>query len=258
MSTWLLIRGLTRGSAHWSVFPDVLADRLNATVLPVDVPGNGPLNKLASPTRIEAMTDRCREQARSLGVDPPYRLLAVSMGAMVAIDWATRFPAELEACVVVNTSLRSLSPWHMRLRPAHLMALTRVAFAPMSASRKEAIVLRLTSRRPGASASVLGEWITLRKTQPVSRINALRQLVAAARYRPPPEFSSVPLLVLASRRDSLVDVRCSTTIARHWRSAFEVHSSAGHDLTLDDGPWVAERISEWLFRETLRESRSRR
>ena len=124
--------------------------------------------------------------------------------------------------------------------------LNALALTPRSAIAHERTILRLTSRNPAAAADVLGDWSALRRTRPVSATNALRQLLAAARYRAPVSPPAVPLLVLASRRDRLVDWRCSQELARRWRAEIAVHPTAGHDLTLDDPAWVADQIERWL------------
>ena len=247
MSSWVLLRGLTRESGHWGAFPERLRDRLpEARIVALDLPGNGSMNGLRSPSRIEAMSAWCRDHVRSRGIEPPYRLLAMSMGAMVAIDWAARDPHAVAGCVLINTSLRPFSPWYRRLRPATYPTLLRLALGPMSGARREAAILGLTSRNVAAAAAALEDWTLLRVKRPVSTANALRQLLAAARYRSPPQPPAVPLLVLAGRRDALVDPRCSAQLARRWRADAAMHPSAGHDLTLDDGLWVAEQIGRWL------------
>ena len=245
--TWILLRGLARESGHWGGFAALLQRRHpDARIVALDLPGNGSLNDQPSPGRIEAMTQWCRERLRAQELGPPYRLLALSMGAMVAVDWAVRAPRELGACVLINTSLRPFSPWHRRLRPANYAALFALALTPRPAIAHERTILRLTSRNPAAAADVLGDWSALRRTRPVSATNALRQLLAAARYRAPVSPPAVPLLVLASRRDRLVDWRCSQELARRWRAEIAVHPTAGHDLTLDDPAWVADQIERWL------------
>lgn len=118
----------------------------------------------------------------------------------------------------------------------------------MRGSTREEAILRLTGRNQEAAASVLEHWAGLRATQRVRRSNALRQLVAAARYRPPSQAPAVPLLVLSSRRDALVNPRCSKAPADRWKGDLVMHPSAGHDITLDDGPWVVDQVAEWLRR----------
>lgn len=251
MDTWLLLRGLTRGSGHWSRFHHTLGQRLaGARVVTIDVPGNGALHALRSPDRIEAMTAHCRAQAAALGLAPPYHLLAVSLGGMVAVDWATRAPDELTGCVLVNTSLRGINPWTQRLRPSAWPLLLRAVTATSAAERERAI-LRLTSRNAAVAVRVLPVWTALRQTQPVSAVNALRQLWAAAQFTAPETPPSVPLLVLSSAGDALVDPRCSLAISERWQASSAQHPWAGHDLTLDDGAWVAERVADWLDRPTV-------
>lgn len=247
MSTWVLLRGLTREAGHWGAFPAVLRERLpeGDRVIAIDLPGNGRLNHQRSPIRIEAYVDDCRRQLRALGVATPVHVVAMSLGAMVAADWASRHPAELAGCVLVNTSLRPFSPWYRRLRPANYRALLGVIWPGSSPRAREQTILRLTTRHPLDAAGTVDAWTALREARPVSGANALRQLCAAMRYRASTEVPAVPLLVLSSRCDGLVDVRCSQRLARAWRVPIVEHPTTGHDLPLDDGPWTADRISRW-------------
>jgi pimeloyl-ACP methyl ester carboxylesterase len=246
MSTWILLRGLTRESGHWGHFPALLQQRLQgARILPLDLPGNGRLNQARSPARIEATMEDCRRQLQALGIEPPWHLLAMSLGAMVAVDWAARHPRELAGCVLINTSLRPFSRWYRRLRPANYSALLGLLLAHQTAREREQTILRLTSRHLQSDAPVVDHWTALREARPVSPSNALRQLLAAARYRAPAHAPAVPLLVLGSARDALVDVRCSRRLARQWDVELLEHPTAGHDLPLDDGPWLAEQVGRW-------------
>jgi pimeloyl-ACP methyl ester carboxylesterase len=96
---------------------------------------------------------------------------------------------------------------------------------------------------------VLRDWCEERVKRPVAGLNAMRQLLAAAGYRAPEQGPGVPTLVLAGANDRLVAAQCSKEIAKRWGTALQLHPSAGHDLTLDDGPWVAAAVRHW--RENL-------
>ena len=247
MSTWVLLRGLTRESGHWGRFPEQLRACLPGDqVLMLDLPGSGRWHASPCPARIEALVDDCRRQLDALAVRPPVYLLALSLGAMVAVDWAHHWPGELAGCVLINTSLRPISPFYLRLRPANYPALASLALAPRAAREREAAILRLTSARHGELAAVLDDWVAIREARPVSAGNALRQLWAAARYRAPPCPPQVPMLLLTSAGDTLVDPRCSQRLARVWGLPIAEHPSAGHDLPLDDGPWLAGQIARWV------------
>lgn len=195
--------------------------------------------------RVQDMVTHCRAQLAVRNIKPPYHVLAMSLGAMVAVAWAHEHPQEVAANVLINTSMRPFSPFYQRLRPGNYGALLKLALSGTAPAVWERAVLRLTSNH--GDETVLPLWLALRQTSPVSRANALRQLVAAASFRAPPVKPLVPTLVLASEQDHLVSVECSRTLATHWQCTLRVHTSAGHDLPLDDGPWVAAQVREWLM-----------
>lgn len=245
MNTWILLRGLTREGRHWRDFPRYLSEAFpEDRVCPLELPGNGDLHALTSPTRIPGMASYVRVEAARLKLQPPFRLLAMSMGAMVAAAWAQSHPEEVQACVLINTSFGSFSPLRLRLRPRAWPFLLRVLFTRTERGREQ-LIFDLTSRLGPAAPQVVDEWVAIRQSRPVSTGNALRQLVAAARFRAP-STAPVPTLILASAGDNLVDGRCSAEIARRWACPIAVHPTAGHDLPLDDGPWVTEAVRAWL------------
>ena len=248
MTTWVLLRGLMREARHWGGFPVQFRSAVGAqAMVALDFPGNGSLHAQASPCSVAEMAEHCRTQLGQLGHAPPYRVLALSLGAMVAVAWSEMHPGELERLVLINTSLAPYSPFYHRLRPANYAALTRLLLAP--AARRESLILRLTSNLTSRSArrqQILDQWIAYAGEYPVTRANMLRQLYAATCYRAAPVAPSVPVLLLASQQDRLVDARCSLTLAQHWRCAIRLHPLAGHDLPLDDGDWVAQQIRDWL------------
>ncbi len=241
--TWVLLRGLTREQGHWGEFPDRLRTALpGAQVLMPDLPGNGSLYALQSPTRVEAMADVVRTTLRAAGAKPPYAVLAMSLGAMVSVAWANRYPDELSRMVLINTSLRPFSPFWQRLRPQQYTTLLRLALLPTPPRVREAAILRATTRLITHDEPVLDHWQALRAEHPCSTRNALRQLFAAARFRAPLQAPPVPALLLCSQRDALVDSRCSQAIARAWQRPLAVHPAAGHDLPLDDADWVIAQL----------------
>ncbi|MBK7765130.1 MAG: alpha/beta hydrolase [Sulfuritalea sp.] len=243
--TWVLLRGLTRESRHWGDFPQHLAETLGgARVICLDLPGNGKLNGMDSPRSVEAMADYCHAEFASLGVAPSCRVLAMSLGAMVAVAWAQRHPGDIAAAVLINTSLRPFSPFYRRLRPANYLRLLRALGA--GDRELETAVLEMTTRLVPNPAAVIEEWRQWRRENPVSRRNALRQILAAARYRAPRKRPFDQLLLLAGARDALVDPRCSLQLAAQWDAVVAVHPEAGHDLPLDDAAWVLARVRCWI------------
>jgi pimeloyl-ACP methyl ester carboxylesterase len=243
---WIFLRGLTRESRHWGGFVAQFEAAVpNSRVIALDLPGNGLLNQQASPMRVQDMMEHCRARLKAGNIPPPYRLLAMSLGAMVAVAWASEYANEIATQVLINTSMRPFSPFYDRLRPANYGALLKLFVLSASPEAWERAILRVTSNQTGEA--VLPHWLALRQANPVSRANALRQLATAARFRAPTAPPSAATLVLASARDRLVSVACSKALAGHWQFRLRIHPSAGHDLPLDDGPWVSEQVRDWLM-----------
>ena len=246
--TWVLLRGLTRERRHWGAFPEQFAQFVpSARVIALDLAGNGALCMQRSPCDVDTMAAQCRDALRQRGIDPPVHLLAMSLGAMVATAWAAAAPHEIAAAVLINTSMRPFSPFHQRLRPAQYPTLLRLALTRAPAPDWERAVLAMTSRASDRdAAALLNTWVAYRRECPVSAANALRQLVAAARFRAPAANPFARVLLLGSVADALVDVRCTQQLARHWSCTPRLHPWAGHDLPLDDGAWVAAQVRDWL------------
>ena len=247
-TTWLLLRGLMRESAHWGDFPEALQRALppGAQVITLDFPGTGVQRALRSPGSIASLTDWCRSELKRRGVHGPVHVLAMSMGAMVATEWAYQAPQELAAAVLINTSFAPLSPFYHRLRPRNYLRLLRLVCWYASPLVWEWNILEMTSQRPAERAGVLPQWVLVRQQRPVRRADALRQLLAAARYRVREQAPAVPLLMLASACDGLVDSRCTQLAAQRWTCALRLHPWAGHDLPLDDPAWVVTQVRDWV------------
>ena len=180
-----------------------------------------------------------------LGHTPPYHLLALSLGGMVAKCCSEAHPEEVPAMVLINTSMPPYNPFHHRLCPATYPALIRMALESDPARREETI-LRLTSVR-GAAPDVLAAWSGYARECPVSRLNALWQLLAAARFRANGTPQATRVLLLASSRDRLVNPKCSYALARAWGAKLAGHSQTVHNLPLDDPDWLVQQVQDWKY-----------
>ena len=245
--TWVLLRGLTREARHWGGFAAQLSGALgDEPVVTLDLPGNGIFHQQASPSSVRAMVDFARGQLRRQGLPPPWCLAAMSLGGMVATDWAQRYPQEVARLVLVNTSMRPFSGITERLRPGSWLALAQLAANWGKADNAERIIHRLTCHNTAALAQDTAAWATLRKTAPVSAANAARQLWAATRFSAAGAAPGCPVLLLSSAADRLVSARCSQRVASAWQVRHHSHPWAGHDLPHDDPDWVCQHITRWL------------
>ena len=244
MGNWIFLRGLTRESRHWGDFVALFQHTLQAgQVMALDLPGNGRLNQQRSPLRVHDMVEHCRAELAARHLAPPYQVLAMSLGAMVALAWADAYPQEINANVLISTSMRPFSAFYQRLRPANYAVLLKLIVTRAAPVLWERTILLLTTNQ--TSEAVLPLWLALRRERPVSRVNALRQLIAAARFRASRPRPLTPTLLLASVQDHLVSVECSVALARAWHCPLGLHPSAGHDIPLDDGPWVVDQVRRW-------------
>lgn len=243
MSRWILLRGLTRETGHWADFAQALAERSGGQVIGVDLPGNGECWEHRSPTDVEAIARDVRRRAGAS--QERVRIVALSLGAMAAVEWCRIDPDAIAGCALINTSTSGLSPFWQRLRPANYPRVARMLLPGLSLLERERGVLAMTSARPWAHGGVPEAWAALSQAHPVRPLNAVRQLWAAARYRPPTAPPAVPLLLLASEGDRLVSPRCSRRLAAHWNLPLRMHPWAGHDLPLDDPEWVLRELLEW-------------
>ena len=242
-STWIFLRGLTRSSAHWGAFIAEFEAANDVQVIALDLPGNGMLWQQRSATRVAQMASQCQQELTRRGIHAPVGVLAMSLGGMVAAQWALQQPQSVRELVLINTSARPFNPFWQRLRPLSGVRLMKLALTGAAPQDWEREILHLTSNH--ARHEVLQAWCEERVQRPVSGLNALRQLLAAARYRAPKQGPRVPTLLLAAAHDRLVSAQCSEALAQQWGAALQVHPSAGHDLPLDDGPWVAAAVRYW-------------
>jgi pimeloyl-ACP methyl ester carboxylesterase len=247
MSTWILLRGLTRETRHWGRFPAILRDAVRTdSLLQLDLPGNGALVDQHAPAQVAAMVDFVRMAVSQSSVPGPYRVLAMSLGGMVATDWAQHYPDEIERLVLINTSMRPFSSMMQRLRPQAWPGLLGVALDWRSAPEAEAGIHRLTCNNPAGLADDLAAWVAIRESSPVSRANALRQLWAAARFDAGTTVPRCGTLILSSAAYRLVNPVCSAGLAAAWGAAHLQHPWAGHDLPHDDPVWTSEAVGAWL------------
>lgn len=240
---WILLRGLTRERAHWGDFPE----RLSAAFPDqhfhlVDLPGTGIHYREASPATVRAIREQvCRQVSH---IPRPFSILALSMGGMVALDWAQHAePGELQHLVLINTSSGFSRPWQ-RMQPAAWPKILRL-LVRRELFHRERDILRLTSNRD-IPLSLCKAWYSIQRQRPVSFTNARNQLLAAARFKPLEKRPMADALILASKGDRIASWHCSAELERRWCWTLKLHPDAGHDLPLDEPEWVIRQMGDWI------------
>lgn len=246
---WVLLRGLARESAHWDDFPRRFAAAVpGAQCFPVDFPGTGVHWRKASPSTVAGLMAAVRTEALRRSAkfgQAPLFLLSISLGSMVAIEWARHYPDELAGIVLINTSLGGLNPWYDRLNWRVLPAMLRIA-RERDVARRETAILKLTSSAPAVRADLVEARVDAYRQRPIGGRTVLRQLWAAACFRPRPDKPRIPVLLLSGLGDRMVAPRCTADLGRIWAVEPRRHPTAGHDLPLDDPDWTVRSVREWL------------
>jgi pimeloyl-ACP methyl ester carboxylesterase len=205
--------------------------------------GFGALSQQPVPWHIHGIVDelRARFLAERPAASEPWSILAISLGGMVALHWAARYPQDFARVVVANTSA-NVSPFWERFSLKMAAQLPRLLFGdPLS---RERTILEATVNSPIDRERVAHEWAGWYRERQPRRRAFVRQIVAASRSTLPAQIAA-PVLVLASRADRLVSYRCSERLARAIGARIELHDDAGHDLSLDAPEWICERIKAW-------------
>ncbi|HMN69477.1 MAG TPA: alpha/beta hydrolase [Bdellovibrionales bacterium] len=250
-TTWIFLRGLAREAGHWGGFVEQFARAFpNDEMLPIDLPGTGEFRDQMSPRSIQEIFTFVRaaavQRARSQG---QFKLVAVSLGGMVAQQWLQARPEDLSGCVLINSSARSLSPAIQRLRWQVWPKLLKIV-ANQVVREREKSVIDILINDPDARERALPLWIKLGNEHPVSYLTFASQLWAASRFKGLGAPTKVPVLLLAGMGDRFVDPSCSMALASTWNWPLVKHPWGGHDLTWDDPDWVLVRIREWVNRRS--------
>ena len=242
---WYFLRGLVRGRHHWHGFIEAFERRFpDRKIGLLDLPGNGELFLERSPASVPKMMERVRQDflAQKIPGHDGF-IFALSLGGMVGIEWLLRYPEDFQGAVLVNTSLAHLSPPWQRMRPGAVVNGLKT-IGNITHYDKEILLLENTSNCSDQYEIVAKEWAKEREIHPVSVPNSLRQILAAARYKPARKPTQ-NILLLSSTADRLVSFECSKAIAVNYNWKLQLHSSAGHDLTLDDPKWCLDQVDSF-------------
>lgn len=254
MITLLLIRGLSRQQGHWGEFPAILTRTASQHGLVVnlvfqDLPGFGQRHRQKSPSSIEKIAEYLVPSLENLFVETGQKvhLIGISMGGMVALELARRFPEYCESLVMINSSVKPVSRFYERLRPRAYAAVIKALFHP-SNRESERQILTLSTCYHQNNNDLLDHWLSLRTKQPPNRVAAFKQMLAAAKFQAPVEPPLKKILLIASKKDQIAHYSCTLKLAKLWHLDYLIEYNAGHDLALDAPGWLASAIVKFLIK----------
>jgi pimeloyl-ACP methyl ester carboxylesterase len=235
---WVLIRGLARESGHWGNFPQLLGSKLGVIPLSVNLPGCGDRNAERAGGSVPELLEQMRSE---IPRDEKKVLVGVSLGGMVALQWAQQYPQEVSAVVIINSSARNLNYSWERFRPEAVRTLLAAALS--KPAEREQKILQLVCNSENVRRRYLPTFKALAEHRPVARRNFAKQLRAAYRFSAGKISPAVPGLVAVSDADRLASPRCSRALAAYYEWPLVAHPTGGHDLALEDPAWLADQIT---------------
>ncbi len=243
---WLLLRGLMREADHWGDFPkDLEAQEGVDRVLCLDLPGVGTeSSRIFIPSIKQAVEDlrsRLAIHMQDKG-DEEWGILGISLGGMVAMQWAHDYPNDFKKIVVMNSSARSAPLWKRLTLPS--LAVVAECFLEKDLVKREKKIIDMVLNLRKNDLKVIDSWIKIAQKNNFSKLTAMNQITAASLFELPSRIK-VPMLVLTSRADRMVNYECSVQIAEKFKAPIKIHPSAGHDIAIDDSKWIVEQIKDW-------------
>lgn len=238
---WILLRGLARGRGHWGSFAHKMQEHFpNDEFELLDLKGNGERCHEESPTSVAEFVKDLRAHSKFVKEGKPFNILAVSLGAMITVEWMREYPHEVQRAVLVCTSSSGFSPFYDRYQLRNYLPSMRLAVETNPEKWEREILGMVTNSHERREAEI-GAMIEYSKQNPMQVKNILRQLVAASRYRFPKEAPG-DIKIIGSHGDRLVSPRCSLRIAEGWGLKPVMHSWSGHDIPVDDPKWLIEHL----------------
>lgn len=243
---WILVRGLSRETRHWSKFPAKLQEKYPDSLIRVlELPGVGTKFKQSSPTSIEEFAKALRPEFLTLTKEHrgDWGIIAVSLGGMIAMNWADLYPDDFRYMVTINSSAGNLSGPFDRLSLTAVKQIGKLFFKNDLVER-ERVILELTTRKTAITNELVEKWASFGNEYPLSREVFLKQIYAAARFKVP-QTLSVPYMIICGEGDQLTSPKCSKLLAKHFNIKCHSHPDGGHDLPLDDPDWLVQNIHQW-------------
>lgn len=237
----LMLRGLARERRHWGTVIDMIQQQTEKEVLTPDLPGFGNESEVEPPMSIRQTMEMIRQK---LGAPKKLDIVGLSLGGMVVHEWVRHYPEEINSFVMINSSFGSISPFYKRLRWQIYKQIIDISLAQFPRERERKI-LEIVANSAERREEVLLDWVKVAQERNWNPVHVLKQISAAAIYRPSIEPLKTSGLVLSCLGDRFMDPSCPATLAKALKVPLISHPWAGHDLGVDDPKWLVDRLAEF-------------
>lgn len=243
----VILRGLARGLRHW---PETFLAELEPhfCLVLVDNRGVGKSEVVKTPYSTKDMADDVVRVLDHAEIERAH-LFGMSLGGMIAQWAAIRFPRRIDRLVLGCTTPGGRTSERARL--SVFVSLARARFADEHARAEMEAKYLLSDAFRLRHGEVIARWAELAREEPVARVTAVLQLLAAARHRALDDLHriSAPTLVLSAREDAMVPPSNSRVLARRIQKA-ELHWLPGsaHDFATELPSKTAGLLREFCAR----------
>ncbi len=239
-----LILGISREKRNWKYPIEALQAALpDFEIIALDNPGVGEYHKMNVPLTIGGHIDFLKKNFDKLKGEENY-FLGWSLGGMIVAAWSNRYPKDMNGMILMTSSFGSLQmPW-LRIKPLTVLPLVISIFSK-GRKREDGLFNPICNNEQNREKLVT-EAMVIQKESPVTGINIILQFVAASLFLTKSIKKQHPTLVLGAVNDHLVSYKCSKNIQSFWKTDYQEHPTAGHDIFNDDPEWVTEQVKTWL------------
>lgn len=241
--TIVLLRGLARWSAHWLGFEELVVKQ-GFRVVTIDNRGFGKSSgaRIEKDTTIQELAD---DIAQIISREAPAgaHIVGLSLGAMVGLALGAMKPQLVRSLMMVNSSVGSSGI--SRLSPKAMLAIMKVLVSGGRGYAALSRALLSPSAAENKRQKLATEWKKIDLAAKIPIVFLWRQIAAAREFVGLVEMSAIscPVTIIRCDQDQFVDPRNSDFIHKHIsHSELVRHSSAGHELAIDDPDWFAGQI----------------
>ncbi|MFW7379095.1 MAG: alpha/beta fold hydrolase [Oligoflexus sp.] len=244
----VLLRGLGRSCRYWLDF-DRRVGR-DFQVITLDHRG---LGKSSVALRwwhsIDHMVDDLRCLLDHLKIDRAH-FFGLSLGGMVAMGFAARYPERCQTLMVANSS--SADYWGMRVDPKALQTLTWKAYR--QGFHKVLLELVTTPEQVKKNGHKIQKaWQLIRDEEGFPITTIAKQLWCASRFRIGGRLhgADLPIMILYGEQDQFVPPRNSLMIHRLIpQSNLHAFSQAGHEISIGHEQKLVELMRRFVKKKT--------
>ena len=249
-----LLRGIGRESGHWG---NAFMNRIykhypHANIHLLDLPGSGQYYQHKGFSSIEktATFMHQEKERQAIPESGKHILLATSLAGIVAVEWHRQYPQDFDGLVLVGSSFKKVCPSNKRVKREAKDDFVKIFFTADPQKREKAFI-EINSNFHADNDSLLEKWVAIQAEHPVKKNTLLKQTIAGAMYQTPEHVPPIPVLLIGSEGDRILDPECLCNVQKYLHADLVLHDSAGHGVPLDAPVWLADQLSSWADKSVL-------